>query len=97
MNVLSINNHIVIFIMNFINKLLVYIQVSISIFKNILITICIWIKGTHRKNIVLSQKWTTITCIYPTRDCLKDFIDVMFFGLYCVRSVLGLYGLKGTT
>jgi hypothetical protein len=50
MNVLSINNHIVLFIINFITKLLVYIQVSISIFKDILITIGIWVKGTHQKN-----------------------------------------------
>jgi hypothetical protein len=49
--ILSINNHTIIFIM----KLLIYIQVPISRSKDILITICIWIKGTQEKNIILPQ------------------------------------------
>jgi hypothetical protein len=57
---LSIINHTIHFIM----KSLVYIQVTIKKYKGILITICIWIKGTQRKNIVSSQKWTTIPCIF---------------------------------
>jgi hypothetical protein len=57
---LSINSHIVLFIMN----LLVHIQVSISISKDIVITTSIWIMGTKGKNIVSSQKWAIISCIY---------------------------------
>ncbi len=30
----------------------------------ILVTTCIWINGTHGKNIIWSQKWATIACIY---------------------------------
>jgi hypothetical protein len=40
--------------------LLVYIQVLINRSKDILITICIWIKGT-----ISSQKWAIVACIYP--------------------------------
>jgi hypothetical protein len=57
-------NHTVLFIM----KLLVSIKVRISRSKNILITTSIWIKGISGKNIVSSQKWTTIACIYPWRS-----------------------------
>jgi hypothetical protein len=35
--------------------LLILIQVPISKIKDILITMCIWIKGTQEKNIVSSQ------------------------------------------
>jgi hypothetical protein len=59
MSFLSINNHTIIFIM----KLLVKIQVPISKSKDILITICIWIKGNQEKKL-MSQKWTIRLCTY---------------------------------
>jgi hypothetical protein len=55
---LSINNHIILFII----KLLIYIQVPISRSKDILITICIWMKGSQEH---LLQKWAFQPCIYP--------------------------------
>jgi hypothetical protein len=36
-------------------KMLIYIQVPINKFNDILIIVCIWIKGTQEKNIVSSQ------------------------------------------
>jgi hypothetical protein len=45
-------------------KLLVYIQAPINKIYNILISICIWMKGTSGKNIISSQKWATQLCIY---------------------------------
>ncbi len=61
MKFLLLNNHTVLSVM----KLLVWIQVLINKSKDILIITCIWIKGTQRKNIVLSQKWAIVACIYP--------------------------------
>ncbi len=71
MNLLSINNHTFLFIM------FIWIQVSIIRFKDILIIICIWIKGTQGKNIILSQTWTIVVCIYPnTRINIDKKVNV---------------------
>jgi len=46
-------------------KFLVYIWILIGRFMDVLITICIWVKGTQGQNMVSSQKWAFIACIYP--------------------------------
>jgi len=46
-------------------KFLIYIQVLINRSKDILITICIWIKGIHEKKPKISQKWAIRLCIHP--------------------------------
>jgi len=59
---LSINNHTIFFIIKF----SIRIQTLISRSKDILITICIWMKGTHEQLFILSQKWIiTQPCIHP--------------------------------
>jgi hypothetical protein len=87
-------NHTVLFIMN----LLIYIQVPNNKPKNILITTCIWIKGTHGKNIISSQKWTIVTYIYPNLNTFlnlktKSFQTPFYLLTYCFitqRSLLTL-------
>jgi hypothetical protein len=52
MKFLSINNYTNIFII----KLLVYIQLSINKFLNILFTIYLWTRGTQQKNTIVTPK-----------------------------------------
>jgi hypothetical protein len=62
MNFLLIYNYTNVFII----ELEIYIHLPINKFKTILLTICLWTKGTQQKTPLWHQKWTTIPYIHPT-------------------------------
>jgi hypothetical protein len=49
----------------FIMKLVVWIQLPIIVYIDVLITIHIWTKSAQEKNVIISRKWTTQPCTYP--------------------------------
>jgi hypothetical protein len=99
MNFLSINNYT----NNFIMKLLVYIQIPINKFKNILLTMCLSTRATQQKNTIVTLKVSHHTlhspaCIMDPLPNASHIIDskCAFFQFHVVVVATGVPKLQTT-